>query len=76
MQFRNLRLADTQAPTSGSINKFQAFGPSGLANGFLNVLPPVRDLTGWLMPRLLAISSIRAVISPASAGTPRKTAAV
>ena len=48
MQFRKLKFADTQAPTSGSIDKFQAFGRQRWPRGFLNVLPPVRDLTaGW-----------------------------
>ena len=76
MQFGNLRVADAQAPHPAASISFQAFGPSGWPAGFLNVLPPVRDLTGWLAPRLSAISSICAVIVSASVGTPRKTAVV
>ena len=63
MLLRNLRISNPKPATSRSINQLPGLQPSGSApSGFLNVLPPVRDLTGWLSSRLSEISSISAMI--------------
>ena len=44
--------------------------------GFLKVEPPVRLFTGWVVSRLLVISSISAAIAAGSPGVPWNSAAV